>query len=140
MTRIDDLKDIRMKRLGAALLLSILPAFGVYFEAGIAVRGVFLWVFWPALIVFTYLLYQQSSVRNMTASMLYYLAIEIFLFPVIVFISSVVFASQQTGPFAAAGGFIGGFIGVVISAFVAFFLGVVLYLISKSVRTTPNST
>lgn len=124
----------------AATVLALVPAFGAYMAVGIAASDVLVWVFFVAIPVFGYLLYQRPTIKTMFGGMCFWLAVEVFLAPFILLIFTIGFASQEVGTAAGqAGAAIGGFLLVVVAFIVGLPVGIVLYLISRRLDTSEQA-
>lgn len=125
-------------RMGKAVAFALIPAFIAYLSLSLASGGDPVGiVFFLALPMFGYLIYQREGAKAMAGGMSYYVAIEFLLSPFIFLLYTVAFASQETATDAgAAGAAIGGF-ALTIGAFVIGLpLAIALYLISR--RLDPS--
>lgn len=124
---------IQWSRAGMAGGFALIPAFIAYLALSIASGGDPVGiVFFLAIPIFAYLLYQRPTAKAMIGGMSYYLAIEFLLSPFVFLLYTVAFASQNTMSQAGqAGAAIGGF-ALTIGAFVIGLpLAIALYLISR---------
>lgn len=133
---------INWQHAGAAGLIALLPAFGVYMLFSIAANSVSGIVFIIALPIFGYLLYKRPTKKAMLGGMCFWLAVEAFLSPVVMLVYTAVFAAQETTTEAGqAGAAIGGTILMVIAFVVGIPLGIVLYLASGRLEPdTPSQS
>jgi hypothetical protein len=126
-------QGIQWARVGMAVGFALIPAFIAYIGLSLASGGDPVGiVFFLALPVFGYLLYQRPTAKAMTGGMCYYLAIEFLLSPFVFLLYTFAFASENTATTAGqAGAAIGGF-ALTIGAFVIGLpLAIALYLVSR---------
>lgn len=123
--------SINVRNLLVAVVLAFIPAVVLAIELFVAFRDGSAWMFWAPWAGFTFLLYRQRPLRNKGAAVLFYLAVEAFILPVVMLVSTYVFTSQQEAGLSQLGAAIGGGFLVVVTAVVGFAVGVVLYLISN---------
>lgn len=129
----DEDEGISWKRAGMAGLFALIPAFIAYMAISLASGGdAVVIVFFIAIPVFAYFLYQRRTAKAMTGGMCYFLAIEFLLSPFVFLLYTIAFASQNTSTAAGeAGAAIGG-LALTIGAFVIGLpLAIALYLVSR---------
>jgi hypothetical protein len=128
---IEEESGIDIKHLGKALIIALIPAFGLYVMTSIALFDPIPAVFFVGIAAFGYLLYKRPTTKRMAGGASFWLAIESFLTPLALLIYTFSFASQETQTGAGeAGAAIGGFILVIIAFVICVPLGIVFYLIS----------
>lgn len=126
--------DIEIKKLGSGVGLALIPAFIAYMLVAIAANApstgaIFLVL---GLMVFSYIFYKKSGIKEQASSMFFVLAIEFLLSPLMFLIYTFVFASENTaGDAEAAGAAIGGIVLVGGAFFIGLPLAGVFYLISR---------
>lgn len=128
-------EELDATELVIAFGLSLLPAFGLYFMATYIADESMGLVFHLGIVGFTVLLYPKDGWRNKVGSMIFYLAIEAFLFPIGVLIVAIDVITGASGAFAQLGAGIGAGIFFVMTWLVSWIVGVVLYLISGRFET-----
>jgi len=124
---------------GKAGLIGLLPAFGAYMLISLAnaASEPVVVAFFIGIGVFGYLLYKQPTTKAMFGGAFYWLAIEMFLSPLVMIIYTFTFASSQTSSDAgAAGAALGGGALTLMAFVVGIPLGIVFYLLSG--RLTPE--
>lgn len=126
----ESLEDLDAWILLGAVLTGLFPAIGAYITIGLAV-GPIPWLFLVLWLIFAVAFSQKHNFKHQIGAGVFWLAIEAFLFPIAILVFAFVFVTEQTNPFAAAGGAIGGGILFIVSWFIAWLVGVVLYLISN---------
>ena len=124
---------IHWKRVGMAGGFALIPAFIAYMALSLATGGDPVGiVFFIALPVFGYLLYQRPTAKAMTGGMFYYLAIEFLLSPFVFLLYTFAFASENTSTAAGqAGAALGGFALTVGAFVIGLPLAIALYLVSR---------
>jgi hypothetical protein len=128
---IEEESGVDIKHIGKALVIALIPAFGLYVMTSIALFDPIPAVLFAGIAVFGYLLYKRPTAKRMAGGASFYLAIESFLTPLALLIYTFSFASQETQTGAGeAGAAIGGFILVIIAFVICVPLGIVFYLLS----------
>lgn len=124
-----------MKEIAIAFVLSIIPAFILYFEVSMAFGGEpVLLALAGGWVLFGFLFVRHRPLRNMGAAALFWTGILFFTMPFASLVFTIVYAGQQTNEFAQMGGFIGGIFITIIAFVVGVAVGTALYLISRRVE------
>lgn len=131
------LEGINWRHAAAAVVISLIPAFGAYMMISVSTDTANGFIFFLAIPVLGYLLYRRPTTKAMFGGMFYWLSIEAFLLPVMFLLFTVVFATQETASGAEqAGAAIGGTLMMIVSFIIGIPLGIALYLVSS--RLEPD--
>jgi len=121
------------KDLVVSIAFAFVPSIVLAIELAMSVNQespAMLWIPW---IGFTYLLYRHGSLRDKATAVLFYLAVESFLFPVVIAVATFVIVLRQENGFGQVDPLVGGAIAVGIAAIVGGAVGIALYYVSNRI-------
>lgn len=125
--------------LAVSFVSAVLPAFGASYLVTLALifsisaeQSMFIGIlFFAAIGVFWYLLYQKESPKAAIGAMFFYLSIEAFLFPVTAIIMAGSLAATAQTEAGEVGAMMGGTASTIVAFVVGVPIGIVFYLISS---------